>query len=90
MFCTLDGKKLEDAYVRVLLPRLGRKAGLEQRIHAHGLRHSHAYKLSQQGWPMNAVQAQLGHSTLATTGVYLAHIGANDLVRRMKMEHWGL
>ena len=27
--------------VRALLPRLGRKGGIEKRVHAHGLRHPH-------------------------------------------------
>ncbi len=41
VFCTLAGGRMGDAYVRVLLPRLGRKAGIEKRVHAHGFRHTH-------------------------------------------------
>ena len=40
VFCTLDGRPLKDAYVRALFPRLARKAGIEKRVHAHGLRHT--------------------------------------------------
>src|SRR5213080_3442375 len=39
IFCTLEAGPLASAYVRALLPRLGRKAGIEKRVHAHGLRH---------------------------------------------------
>ncbi len=46
-------------YVRALLPRLARKAGVEKRVHAHGLRHSHAAELAVEGFPVNLVQAQL-------------------------------
>ena len=47
--------------MRALLPRLARKAG----VHAHGLRHSHAAELAAEGFPVNLVQAQLGHASLA-------------------------
>jgi integrase len=32
---------------------------------------------------MNAIQAQLGHSSLATTSRYLAHIAPAELVKAM-------
>lgn len=80
VFCTLSGAPLKDAYVRALLPRLARKAGVEKRVHAHGLRHSHAAELAAEGLPMNLVQAQLGHSSLATTDRYLRHIAPQQLI----------
>ncbi len=42
LFCLLDSRPVSAAYVRVLLPRLRRKAGIAKRVHAHGLRHTHA------------------------------------------------
>ena len=42
LFCTLKGGVLAQSYVRQLLPRLAGHAGLEKRVHAHGLRHSFA------------------------------------------------
>ena len=42
LFCTLAGRPLDQSYVRHLLPRLARKAGIERRVHAHGLRHAFA------------------------------------------------
>jgi site-specific recombinase XerD len=36
-------------YVRQLLPRLARRAGIEKRVHAHGLRHTHALDLVTAG-----------------------------------------
>jgi len=38
IFCTANGEPLYEGYIRVLLPRLGRKAGIAKRVHAHGLR----------------------------------------------------
>ncbi len=35
------------AYIRVLLKRLAVRAGIEKRVHAHGLRHTHATGINQ-------------------------------------------
>lgn len=104
IFCTLTsgmvgdattkpGQPLTTAYVRGWLARLAVKArakGLHKRIHAHGLRHSHATQLRKQGWDMVKIQKQLGHASLSVTGVYLDHIGAHELVEQMQGEDWGL
>lgn len=37
---------------------------------------------------MNLIQAQLGHSSLATTSRYLAHIAPQELVEAMKSREW--
>lgn len=88
VICTLAGGPLEAAYVRALLPRLARRAGIEKRVHAHGLRHTHAAELAREGTPLNLVQAQLGHSSLATTDRYLRHIAPQELVRAMQARVW--
>ncbi len=90
VFCTLSGEPLKDAYVRALLPRLARKAGVEKRVHAHGLRHSHAAELAAEGLPTNLVQAQLGHSSLATTDRYLRHIAPQQLIEAVRTRVWDL
>ena len=90
VFCTLDGGPLSTAYVRALLPRLARKAGIEKRVHAHGLRHTHAVELARERFPMNMIQAQLGHSSLATTDRYLQHIGPQELIETMRAREWEL
>jgi site-specific recombinase XerD len=88
IFCTLKGASLKPAYVRALLPRLATKAGIEKRVHPHGLRHTHAAELAREGTPLNLVQAQLGHSSLATTDRYLKHIAPEELVKAMKARIW--
>ena len=45
LFCTLDGEPVSDDYVRVLLRRLAAKAGIDKRVHPHGLRHTFAVEL---------------------------------------------
>lgn len=88
VFCTLDGRKVSSAYVRGLLPRLARKAGIEKRVHAHGLRHTHAAELAREGVPMNVIQQQLGHTSLATTSRYLAHVAPTELIAAIRGRTW--
>ena len=90
LICTLHGKPVASAYVRALMPRLARRAGIEKRVHAHGLRHTHAAELALEGKAMNLIQAQLGHSSLATTSRYLAHIAPAELVKAMQARTWSL
>lgn len=90
VFCTLRGEPLKPPYVRALMPHLAKKAGILKRVHAHGLRHTHAAELAREGTPLNLVQAQLGHSSLATTDRYLRHIAPEDLVCAMNARVWSL
>ena len=43
-----------------------------------------AGELALEGTPMNLIQAQLGHSSLATTSRYLAHIAPAPLIEAMR------
>lgn len=90
VFCTLQSKALKSAYVRKLLPRLARKAGIEKRVHAHGLRHTHAYELACEGTPIHVIQLQLGHSNTATTAKYISHLNPATVVKTMKSRKWNL
>jgi site-specific recombinase XerD len=80
LFCTLAGDRLRSNYVRELMTRIGRKAGIEKRVHAHALRHAHAAELAAEGVPVNVIQKQLGHARLATTDIYLRHIAPADVI----------
>jgi site-specific recombinase XerD len=88
LFCTLQGGPLKPSYVRTLLPRLAAKAGIDKRVHPHGLRHSMAYELMMEGVPVPIVQRQLGHASLATTQRYLDHIAPKDVIETMQQRAW--
>lgn len=90
VFCTLAGTPMKDAYVRALLPRLARKAGIEKRVHAHGLRHTHAFELACEGHPLHVIQAQLGHASLATTDRYVRHLAPQQVIDVMRGRAWKL
>lgn len=94
-FCTLargaagplptePGGTLSREYVARVLKRLARRAGIDKRVHPHGLRHSHADLLRRRGFDMQQIRRQLGHASLEITGRYLDHLGANDLPERMR------
>jgi integrase len=76
------------SYVRGLIRRLGVRAGIEKRVHAHGLRHTHAYELMMEGVPIPIIQRQLGHTSLATTDVYLSHIAPKQVIEAIASREW--
>jgi integrase/recombinase XerD len=80
LFCTLDGHAVSDRYVRDMLKRLAAKAGIDKRVHPHGLRHTHAAELVSEGVPVNVIQQQLGHASLAVTDRYLRHVAPADVI----------
>ena len=48
-----------------------RRAGISAGVSPHWLRHSHASHALDRGAAIHLVQATLGHSSVATTGIYL-------------------
>jgi site-specific recombinase XerD len=74
LFCTLDGSPVSDDYVRVLLRRLAGKAGIEKRVHPHGLRHTFAVELDAAGTSLSVISKLLGHRSAPTTARYLDHL----------------
>jgi integrase/recombinase XerD len=87
---TLHGQSLKTSYVRGLLPRLARKAGIERRVHAHALRHSFAAELAGERIPINVVQTLLGHASLATTDAYLRHINPVVAIETLRARSWSI
>jgi integrase/recombinase XerD len=89
LFCTLKGEPLDDSYVRHAMRRAAARAGIEKRVHPHQLRHTHAAELMRKGVPANVIQADLGHSSLATTDVYLRHIAPEERINRLReLDDW--
>lgn len=89
VFCTLAGKPVQASYIRNLLPRLARKAGIEKRVHPHGLRHTHASELRQEGVDVGIISKQLGHTSIATTARYLDHVSPKQVMQTMQARKWG-
>lgn len=89
LFCSRTGRRVTSAYLRRLLPDLARRAGIQKRVHAHGLRHTHAAQLRAEGVDIGIISKQLGHTSLLTTVLYLDHIAPTAVVNAVKRRTWG-
>ena len=67
-----------------MIQRMAKRAKIEKRVHPHGLRHTHAYELANEGTPLHVIQQQLGHSSLATTDRYISHLSPQAVIKAMK------
>jgi len=88
VFCTLQGGRIDTSYIRRLLPRLARKAGVQRRVHAHGLRHTHAAELAREGTPINIIRDDLGHTSLAVTDRYLRDVAPQAVIDTLRARRW--
>lgn len=84
LFCTLQGAPLSDRYVRNLLHRLAAEAGIEKRVHPHGLRHTFADELRAAKMDVGAISKLLGHSSIAVTSRYLDHLSNAQAVSALE------
>lgn len=83
-FCTTKGRRMCNSYVRAAIKRHALKAGIFKRVHAHGLRHSGACQLAEEGIDLRIIQRQLGHSNLAVTDRYLQHLNPTEVINAMR------
>jgi site-specific recombinase XerD len=87
VFCCVDvrtrGKAMYSSYVRDMLKHRARQAGIEKRVHPHGLRHTMAFELMMEGEPLAVIRDQLGHSSLATTLRYCDHLAPALAIKAM-------
>ncbi len=88
VFCTLAGGRVDASYVRHLLPRLATKAGLDRRVHAHGLRHTYASELARERTPINVIRDALGHTSLAVTDRYLRDVAPMHVIDTIRARRW--
>lgn len=70
-FCGWEGQRVLRKSIQRTLARMGQRAGISKRVYPHCLRHTHAVMLRGMGVDLRALQLQLGHTSLATTAVYL-------------------
>ncbi|MBN8597226.1 MAG: tyrosine-type recombinase/integrase [Planctomycetes bacterium] len=88
LICTKDGNQMATAAVRRLFPTLAARGGLVRRVHAHGLRHTHASQLREEGLDIGLISKQLGHSSIKTTARYLDHIAPMAVIEAIGKRHW--
>ena len=88
LLCGLRGQPWTPQAAREVLYRAARKAGMEKRVHPHGLRHSHAAELALEGVPTPVIQQQLGHANLAVTDRYLRGIAPAQVGEFIRRRQW--
>lgn len=83
LFAGYSGKHISTRQVQKIIDRVADRSGLQKvelpgrmgpgryRVHPHLLRHSFAMWSLDNGVPIYDLQKQLGHASLAATGIYL-------------------
>lgn len=94
LFCTFTqgsfAQQLGGGYVRTMIKRVAARAGIEKRVHPHGLRHTHATELTREKVSVKLIQTQLGHTSLSVTQRYLDHLHPGEVIETMQARHWPL
>lgn len=70
IFLSVRGHSLTPARIWQLVRHYAKRAGIEEAIHPHQLRHSFATHLLAGGADLRIIQEMLGHSSIATTQIY--------------------
>jgi len=92
VFCTIEkgmrGRPVSYQQLDASFKRAGARAGIEKRLHLHGLRHSCAFDLRREGYDPLTICQVLGHSDLRVTQRYLNHIAPLDMIRALSARAW--
>jgi integrase/recombinase XerD len=86
LFVNHRGERLTRQWVWNILKTYSKKAGIDERITPHTLRHSFATHLLQNGASLRHVQELLGHSSISTTQVY-THLSNHHLRQEYEKSH---
>jgi integrase/recombinase XerD len=71
VFRSRTGKPLDRSRVLRIVEQASKRAGVDERVSPHWLRHAHATHSLERSAPIHLVQATLGHASVATTSRYL-------------------
>ncbi len=71
VFINRFGSRLTQRAIQILVRKYALKAGIDERVHPHLLRHSFATHLLDNGAELRVVQELLGHTNPNTTQIYL-------------------
>lgn len=79
-------KPLTRVMVFLMIKNLVEKAGIQKTVSPHTFRHSFATSLLEGGANLRAIQAMLGHESIATTQIY-THIDTTHLREEILLHH---
>ena len=83
LFTTLKGGPVQARYVRAMVKRYSKKAGIDKDVHPHTLRHTFGTDLYRDTKNIRLAQKMLGHSDLSTTMIY-THVVDDDAKEAMQ------
>jgi len=86
LFLSHNGRKLTDDIVPWIVQKYAKRAGLDEKIGAHTIRHSFATHLLKRGAPIRYIQEMLGHTSLDTTQRY-TRVEIQDLKKVHRKTH---
>jgi integrase/recombinase XerD len=86
LFLSRGGRALDRTQVWRLLRARARRLGIQRRVHPHGLRHSFALHMLENGADLRVIQELLGHASLGTTQRYL-HVDQRRLIETHQRYH---
>lgn len=78
VFTDRHGKPIRADRVTKRFKAMARKAGLDERVHFHSLRHTTGSWLAMKGVPMQIIKEVLGHSSVNVTEIY-SHLAPEAL-----------
>lgn len=90
LFCTLAGEPLKAAYVRELLPRLARRAGIAKRVHPLALRYANAAELAEEGFPAPMIDRHLGVAPVGAARRYRRPVSEQEVAAAIAAREWTL
>jgi site-specific recombinase XerD len=88
LFCTLKGTPVDPSYIRRMLPHQAIKAGIQKRVHAHGLRHTLTAELARESTDITIIRDHLGHSNISTTNTYMTKVAPMRVVQAIQKRPW--
>lgn len=77
-------RRISKERIREIIKEIAKRAGIEERVSPHKLRHTYATHLLNNGAPLEVVQEFLGHAKIETTKIYCQLSGERrrELYRR--------
>lgn len=85
-FVSNRGNPLSPDAIRKIFKRTLRRAGLDESLSPHAVRHSFATCLLDGGADLRSVQDMLGHASLTTTQIY-THVSADRMKEAHRLAH---
>lgn len=83
LFTTLKGTPIITSYMRNMLKRISKRAGITKKVNPHLLRHCFGSQLYRNTNNLKMVQDALGHESITTTVIY-THLVNDDLKKAMR------